>query len=59
MCIRDRLISYELDEVISLADTIGVINKGKILGQGPVNSFTRDQIGLLMAGITENGGHNE
>lgn len=53
------LISYELDEVISLADTIGVINKGKILGQGPVNSFTRDQIGLLMAGITENGGHNE
>lgn len=46
------LISYELDEVISLADTIGVINKGRILGEGPADSFTREEIGLLMAGIT-------
>lgn len=47
------LISYELDEVISLADTIAVINKGEILGKGPIDSFTREQIGLLMAGIKQ------
>lgn len=53
------LISYELDEVISLADTIAVINKGKILGKGEVSSFTREQIGLLMAGIKQSGVENE
>lgn len=53
------LISYELDEVISLADTIGVISKGRILGQGPAQSFTRNQIGLLMAGINESGQHEQ
>lgn len=51
------LISYELDEVISLADTIAVINKGEIIGQGPANSFTREQIGLLMAGVKQEGGN--
>lgn len=44
------LISYELDEVLSLADTIAVINKGEIVDQGPINKFTREEIGLLMAG---------
>ncbi len=45
------LISYELDEVISLADTIAVLNKGEILGKGPVDKFSREQIGMLMAGV--------
>ena len=44
------LISYELDEVLALADTIAVINKGEIVDQGPIDKFTRDDIGLLMAG---------
>ncbi len=44
------LISYELDEVLALADTIAVINKGEIIGQGSIDDFTRDDIGLLMAG---------
>lgn len=53
------LISYELDEVISLADTIAVLNKGKILGIGKTNDFTREEIGLLMAGIKQKGVENE
>lgn len=44
------LISYELDEVIALADTIAVINKGEIVAKKPFNEFTREEIGLLMAG---------
>lgn len=53
------LISYELNEVISLADTIAVISKGKILEKGNANSFTREQIGLLMAGLKQEGANNE
>ncbi len=44
------LISYELDEILALADTVAIINKGEIVDQGPINKFTRDDIGLLMAG---------
>lgn len=47
------LISYELDEVIALADTIVVLNKGEIIGKGSIDSFNREQIGLLMAGIKQ------
>ncbi len=49
------LISYELDEIISLADTIAVINKGRIVGQKPANEFARKEIGLLMAGLDHTG----
>ncbi|MGL4343128.1 MAG: ABC transporter ATP-binding protein [Metamycoplasmataceae bacterium] len=46
------LISYELDEVIALADTIAVINKGHILDIKKASDFSREEIGLLMAGKT-------
>ncbi len=49
------LISYELDEIISLADTIAVINKGKIVGIKPAKHFDRKEIGLLMAGLDHTG----
>ncbi len=49
------LISYELDEIISLADTIAVINKGQIVGIKPANKFARKEIGLLMAGLDHTG----
>ncbi|MDK2819615.1 MAG: ATP-binding cassette domain-containing protein, partial [Mycoplasmataceae bacterium] len=49
------LISYELDEVIALADTIAVINKGKIVGLKPAVEFGREEIGLLMAGLNAKG----
>lgn len=49
------LISYELDEIITLADTIAVINKGKIVGIKPSKDFSRKEIGLLMAGLDHTG----
>jgi simple sugar transport system ATP-binding protein len=51
---RDRgaavvLVSTELDEVLGLADRIGVMYRGKIVGEvGPTTPT--EQIGLLMAG---------
>lgn len=44
------LISYELDEVLALADTIAVINKGEIVGIKPTIELSRENIGLMMAG---------
>jgi len=46
------LVSSELDEVLALADRIAVMYRGKIIGELPGGS-TRDQVGLMMAGITD------
>ncbi|WP_121157220.1 ABC transporter ATP-binding protein [Micromonospora pisi] len=49
------LISSELDEVIGLADRIAVMYRGRVLGiVGP--DTPREEIGLLMAGITDEAG---
>ena len=47
------LVSAELDEVLALSDRIAVMYKGKILAVLSRAEATRDQLGLLMAGITE------
>ncbi|WP_434336899.1 ABC transporter ATP-binding protein [Mesomycoplasma conjunctivae] len=47
------LISFELDEVLSLADSIIVMNKGQISKKFKRNEIDRNQIGLLMGGIYE------
>ena len=44
------LISYELDEILSLADTIAVIHNGYFISVGDRFSMTRQKIGELMAG---------
>jgi simple sugar transport system ATP-binding protein len=44
------LVSAELDEVLSLSDTIGVIYKGKLVAVMPRAEATRDKLGLLMTG---------
>lgn len=44
------LVSTELDEIMKLSDTIGVIYEGEILGEMPAEEATTEQIGLLMAG---------
>nr|WP_307926713.1 hypothetical protein [Mycoplasmopsis bovis] len=36
------LISYELDEILALADTIAVINDGRILDLKPASQFSRN-----------------
>jgi ABC-type uncharacterized transport system ATPase subunit len=53
---RDRgvgvlLVSAELDEVMSLSDRIAVMYKGQIIATLDAGQATREEIGLLMAGI--------
>ncbi|MFV8475302.1 ATP-binding cassette domain-containing protein [Mycoplasma sp. Z663] len=43
------LISYELDEVLALADKIAVINTGEILAVKEAKNLTRTEIGIYMA----------
>jgi simple sugar transport system ATP-binding protein len=55
---RDRgtavlLISAELDEIMSLSDRIAVMYKGHILDTLEASTATREQLGLLMAGVKE------
>jgi len=60
---RDRggavlLVSSELNEILSLSDRIGVMYKGKIIGEVDPRTTTETEIGLLMAGMVpdlENG----
>ena len=44
------LVSPELDEILSLADRIGVMYKGRIVAIVRPDEVTREEIGLLMAG---------
>ncbi|MCS7061268.1 MAG: ABC transporter ATP-binding protein [Anaerolineae bacterium] len=45
------LISAELDEIMTLSDRIAVMYKGHILATLDAATATREQLGLLMAGI--------
>jgi simple sugar transport system ATP-binding protein len=47
------LISAELDEIMSLSDRIAVMYKGQILDTLEAETATREQLGLLMAGVKE------
>ncbi len=56
LAIRDRgvavlLISVELDEIMSLSDTIAVMYEGQIVAEHPVDQISREQLGLLMTGM--------
>ena len=51
------LISAELDEIMSLSDRIAVMYKGRILAVVDAKTATREQLGLLMAGVTEESAH--
>ncbi len=44
------LISAELDEILALADRIGVIYRGRLVATMPRADATRETLGLLMAG---------
>lgn len=45
------LVSAELDEIMALSDRIAVLYKGEIIDTLPAKDATREQLGLLMAGI--------
>ena len=47
------LISAELDEIMALSDRIAVMYKGQIIDTIDAAAATREQIGLLMAGIKD------
>ena len=46
------LVSAELDEILALADRIGVIYKGKLVAIIPRAEATREKLGILMTGGT-------
>src|SRR5262245_1084140 len=48
------LVSAELDEIFTLADRIGVLYRGELVGEFTRENATRETIGLLMAS-----GHDE
>ena len=45
------LISFELDEILDLADRIAVISAGKIIGVVNTKDTTKEELGLMMTGI--------
>ncbi len=47
------LISAELDEIMSLSDRIAVMYKGHVLDTLDAKTATREQLGLLMAGVVK------
>lgn len=56
---RDRnkgvlLVSFELDEVMNLADRILVMFKGQIVGEFKQGEVSREELGLYMAGAKNN-----
>jgi len=47
------LISEDLDELLALCDRLAVIVRGRLTDAVPVETLTRERIGLLMAGHTD------
>jgi len=45
------LVSLELDEIINLADTIGVMYNGEMLNIAPAETLTANQVGEYMMGV--------
>jgi simple sugar transport system ATP-binding protein len=59
IAMRDRgcgilLVSVELDEIMSLADRIIVMNQGRIIGALDRAGADERKLGLMMAGISDN-----
>ena len=58
VALRDRgkailLVSVELEEILSLADRIAVMFDGQIMGERMAAETNENELGLLMAGMTE------
>ena len=47
------LVSTELDEILALSDRIGVMHGGRLVAVFKNGIYTVEQIGLLMAGVSE------
>jgi len=49
------LVSEDIDELLSVADTIAVMYDGKVAGVMPADGADPERIGLLMAGVSASG----
>ncbi len=49
------LLSEDLDEILAIADTVAVIQDGRLGVPRPVEAWTLEEIGLAMAGTQEGG----
>ncbi len=47
------VISQDLDEIFEIADRVAVISRGHLTEPVPTRSLTREEIGLMMAGLGE------
>jgi simple sugar transport system ATP-binding protein len=47
------LISLELDEIMALADTIGIIYRGEMMKIAPATEMTTQEVGRYMMGVKE------
>ena len=47
------LISLELDEILTVADTIGVMFAGRLLKIAPAGQMTREEVGEYMMGVRQ------
>ncbi|MCX5514823.1 ABC transporter ATP-binding protein [Kaistia algarum] len=47
------VVSQDLDEIFEIADRIAVISRGHLSDPVPARTMTREQIGLMMAGLGE------
>ncbi len=45
------LVSTELDEIMQLSDRIAIMYRGKIIKTVPADNITKDELGLLIAGV--------
>lgn len=45
------LVSTELDEIMALSDRIAVMYRGEIIDIVPADAVTREELGLMMAGV--------
>ncbi len=61
LALRDQgkailLVSVELDEILGLSDRIAVMFDGKLMGERLPEETNENELGLLMAGVTETKG---
>ena len=50
------LVSVELDEILALSDHVLVMNAGRIVGEAARGEADAERIGLMMAGVGQEGG---
>lgn len=47
------MISEDLDEIFGVSDRVAVMYEGQIMGIVDPNTATREQVGLMMAGVAQ------